>query len=76
MPLRELVVTLFVLGAVLLTWPFLTIFNHARAVFGIPLLVFYLFVVWAAMIGAAGLRQLARGNLAPADLNAAASLVL
>ena len=53
MPLRELVVTLFVLGAVLLTWPFLTIFNHARAVFGIPLLVFYLFVVWAAMIGAA-----------------------
>jgi N6-L-threonylcarbamoyladenine synthase len=30
----------------------------------------------AAMIGAAGLRQLARGNLAPPDLNAAASLVL
>jgi N6-L-threonylcarbamoyladenine synthase len=30
----------------------------------------------AAMIGAAGLRQLARGNLAPSDLNAAASLVL
>jgi N6-L-threonylcarbamoyladenine synthase len=30
----------------------------------------------AAMIGAAGLRQLARGTLAPADLNAAASLVL
>lgn len=30
----------------------------------------------AAMIGAAGLRQLARGNLAPADLNADASLVL
>ncbi len=30
----------------------------------------------AAMIGAAGLRQLARGNLAPPDLNAAASLTL
>jgi N6-L-threonylcarbamoyladenine synthase len=30
----------------------------------------------AAMIGAAGLRQLERGNLAPPDLNAAASLVL
>jgi N6-L-threonylcarbamoyladenine synthase len=30
----------------------------------------------AAMIGAAGLRQLARGNVAPPDLNAAASLVL
>jgi N6-L-threonylcarbamoyladenine synthase len=30
----------------------------------------------AAMIGAAGLRQLAKGNLAPADLNAQASLAL
>ena len=30
----------------------------------------------AAMIGAAGMRQLARGNLAPPDLNAAASLPL
>jgi N6-L-threonylcarbamoyladenine synthase len=30
----------------------------------------------AAMIGAAGLRQLARGNFAPPDLNAAASLSL
>jgi N6-L-threonylcarbamoyladenine synthase len=30
----------------------------------------------AAMIGAAGLRQLARGNFAPPDLNAAASLAL
>ena len=30
----------------------------------------------AAMIGAAGLRQLARGNLAPPDLNAAAALTL
>jgi N6-L-threonylcarbamoyladenine synthase len=30
----------------------------------------------AAMIGAAGLRQLARGHLAPPDLNAAASLAL
>jgi hypothetical protein len=53
MPLRELVVALFVLGAVLLTWPFLTIFNHARAVLGIPLLVLYLFAVWAVMIAAA-----------------------
>jgi hypothetical protein len=53
MPLRELVVALFILGAVLLSWPFLTIFNHARPIFGIPLLVFYLFTVWTAMIGAA-----------------------
>jgi hypothetical protein len=50
--LRELVVAFFVLGAIWLSWPFLTIFNHARALFGIPLLVFYLFAVWTAMIGA------------------------
>ena len=44
---------IFVLGAIALSWPFLTIFNHARAVVGIPLLVLYLFAAWTAMIGAA-----------------------
>lgn len=53
MPLRELTVALFVLGGILLSWPFLTIFNHARAVFGIPQLVLYLFTLWMAVIGAA-----------------------
>jgi hypothetical protein len=48
--MRELVTALFVLGAVLLSWPFLTIFNRPRAIFGIPLLVFYLFGVWAGII--------------------------
>jgi hypothetical protein len=51
MALKELVVALFVLGAVLLSWPFLTIFNASRPVLGIPLLVLYLFTVWAAIIG-------------------------
>jgi hypothetical protein len=51
--LRELVVAIFLLGATALSWPILTIFNHARAVVGVPLLVLYLFVAWAAMIGAA-----------------------
>jgi hypothetical protein len=48
---KELLVALFALGVVLLTWPLLTIVNHPRAVFGIPLLVLYLFGVWAAVIG-------------------------
>ena len=48
--MRELVTALFVLGAVLLSWPFLTIFNTPRAIFGIPLLVLYLFGVWAGII--------------------------
>jgi hypothetical protein len=48
--MRELVVALFVLGVVLLSWPFLTIFNAPRAALGIPLLVLYLFAVWAGII--------------------------
>jgi membrane protein implicated in regulation of membrane protease activity len=47
---RELLVALFALGAVLLSWPFLAIFNSPRAVFGIPVLVAYLFTVWAAVV--------------------------
>ena len=48
--MRELVVTLFALGVVLLSWPFLTIFNQPRALLGIPVLVLYLFTVWAGII--------------------------
>jgi hypothetical protein len=47
---KELLAALFILGTVLLSWPFLTIFNHPRAVLGIPRLVLYLFGVWALMI--------------------------
>jgi hypothetical protein len=48
---KELVVAIFGLAVVLLSWPFLTIFNHPRAVLGIPVLVLYLFAVWAGIIG-------------------------
>ena len=47
---KDLLVALFLLGTALLLWPFLTIVNHPRAVFGVPLLVLYLFGVWAAII--------------------------
>jgi TRAP-type C4-dicarboxylate transport system permease small subunit len=47
---KDLLVTAFVLGLVLLSWPFLTIVNRSRAVLGIPLLVLYLFVVWGGVI--------------------------
>ena len=47
---KELLVALFALGVVLLSWPLLTIVNQPRAVLGIPRLVLYLFVVWAAII--------------------------
>jgi hypothetical protein len=48
---KDLLVALFVLGLVLLSWPFLTVVNRPVAVLGIPALVLYLFVVWAGIIG-------------------------
>ncbi len=47
----EAYVALFLLGVVLLTPPFLTIFSNGGWLFGIPLLYVYLFLVWAALIG-------------------------
>lgn len=47
---KDLLVTLFALGVVLLSWPFLTVVNGPVAVLGIPLLVLYLFAVWAGII--------------------------
>jgi hypothetical protein len=48
---RDLLVALFVLGVVLLTWPFLTVVNRPWLVLGVPVLVLYLFGVWGAIIG-------------------------
>jgi hypothetical protein len=48
---KDLLVALFALGVVLLSWPLLTVVNHPTAVAGIPLLVLYLFAVWAGIIG-------------------------
>jgi hypothetical protein len=48
---KDLLVALFVLGVALLSWPLLTVVNTSTAVLGIPLLVLYLFAVWAGIIG-------------------------
>ena len=47
---KDLLVALFALGVVVLSWPFLTVVNTSVAVLGIPLLVLYLFAVWAGII--------------------------
>jgi hypothetical protein len=47
---KDLLVALFALGVVLLSWPFLTVVNGGGAVLGIPHLVLYLFAVWAGII--------------------------
>lgn len=41
----------FVLGIVMLNYPFLHIFNKPDTIFGIPLMVLYLFVGWPISIG-------------------------
>ena len=47
---RELLIALFLLGALLLTPPLLIVFNQATRVLGVPTLYLYLFVVWAVLI--------------------------
>ena len=53
--MRERLMALFMLGALLLTPPLLIVFNQATRVFGVPALYLYLFVVWAALIALVGL---------------------
>ena len=43
-------VGLFLLGCVLFNFPFLSLFSLQKTVFGIPLLFFYVFAVWAVLI--------------------------
>ena len=47
---RELLIALFLLGALLLAPPLLIIFNKATRILGMPALYLYLFAVWAALI--------------------------
>jgi hypothetical protein len=46
----ERLVVLFLLGALLINFPVLAIFNRSATVGGVPLLYVYLFGIWAAGI--------------------------
>ncbi|PLX94457.1 MAG: hypothetical protein C0621_05415 [Desulfuromonas sp.] len=48
--LREAWVLCFILGVVMLNYPFLQIFNKPTLIFGIPLLVLYFLVGWPISI--------------------------
>lgn len=49
--LNQRLVSIFLLGCLLFTFPLLAIFNSSRAtVFGIPLLYAFLFGAWAVLI--------------------------
>jgi uncharacterized membrane protein (DUF4010 family) len=47
---RELLAACVVLFGALLGWPLLTIPNRPVLIWGVPALVLYLFVVWAAIV--------------------------
>ncbi|HKA61798.1 MAG TPA: hypothetical protein VKH83_05200 [Methylomirabilota bacterium] len=50
MKAAELVVACFLLFGACLVWPLLSIANRPTLILGVPALVVYLFVVWAAMV--------------------------
>ena len=45
----------FVLGALMINYPFLQIFNRRTTLFGMPLLFLYFLLGWAASIAVIGL---------------------
>ncbi len=49
--MKALLVACFGLFAALLVWPLIGIPNRRVLVLGVPALVLYLFVVWAAIVG-------------------------
>jgi hypothetical protein len=51
-PVGPKLVLLFVVGALLLSFPVLAVFNRPAVVAGVPVLYLYLFGVWAAGIAA------------------------
>jgi len=50
MKARELLAACFLLFGALLVWPLLTIANRPVLIWGVPVLVLYLFAVWAAIV--------------------------
>ncbi len=49
-PLKDAWVIWFVLGVVMLNYPFMHIFNKNILIFGIPLIILYFFVGWPISI--------------------------
>ena len=51
LPLRDAWIIWFILGLVMLNYPFLHIFNKDVLVFGVPLTILYFFIGWPISIG-------------------------
>jgi hypothetical protein len=50
LPLRDAWVIWFVLGVIMLNYPFLHIFNKNELIFGVPLTILYFFLGWPVSI--------------------------
>lgn len=50
LPLREAWIICFILGVVMLNFPFLHIFNKTQMVLGVPLFILYIMVGWPLSI--------------------------
>jgi hypothetical protein len=48
--ISQRLVALFLFGCLLLNYPILSLFNRVGTVFGIPIMYFWLFAVWALVI--------------------------
>jgi hypothetical protein len=60
--LRESWILFFIIGFILINFPFLHIFNKPETIFGIPLLLLYFFIGWLVSIFIIFLFSLAIGN--------------
>ncbi|MHB8767171.1 MAG: hypothetical protein ACYDA8_22910 [Deferrisomatales bacterium] len=65
--LRQGWVIAFLLGAMMINFPFLQICNRPAFLFGVPLLYLYLFVGWGASIGVIAFYAWALGRTPPRD---------
>jgi hypothetical protein len=50
LPLKDAWFILFILGVVMLNYPFLHIFNKDILIFGIPLIILYFFIGWPVSV--------------------------
>jgi len=60
--LNKRLVALFLLGCVLFNYPILSLFNLKVPIFGLPLLLVYIFGVWCLLIGLTALATRFRSN--------------
>ncbi len=60
--LNKRLVALFLFGCVLFNYPILSLFDLEIPIFGLPLLLVYIFGIWCLLIGLTALATMFRSN--------------